>query len=51
MKLTLLSLIIEGAEIEFLIDRFGIGFKPEEILVEFDEQNVSPKKVLKGFQK
>ena len=36
----LIKLDIEGAEIEFLVDCFNKGFRPRQILVEFDELNV-----------
>ena len=35
----LIKLDIEGAEIEFLVDCFSKGFRPRQILVEFDELN------------
>lgn len=35
----LIKLDIEGAEIEFLVDCFSKGFRPKQILVEFDELN------------
>ena len=40
----LIKLDIEGAEIEFLVDCFDKGFKPRQILVEFDELNAPSKK-------
>lgn len=40
----LIKLDIEGAEIEFLIDCFNKGFKPRQILVEFDELNFPSKR-------
>ena len=44
----LIKLDIEGAEIEFLIDCFSKGFRPRQILVEFDELNVPSRR---GFQR
>lgn len=40
----LIKLDIEGAEIEFLVDCFSKGFRPRQILVEFDELNVPSRK-------
>ena len=40
----LIKLDIEGAEIEFLVDCFSKGFRPKQILVEFDELNAPSKK-------
>ena len=36
----LIKLDIEGAEIEFLVDCMNKGFRPRQILVEFDELNI-----------
>ena len=44
----LIKLDIEGAEIEFLVDCFNKGFRPKQILVEFDELNIPSKK---GFER
>ena len=44
----LIKLDIEGAEIEFLIDCFSKGFRPRQILVEFDELNVPSRR---GFER
>ena len=33
----LIKLDIEGAAIEFLVDCFSKGFRPRQVLVEFDE--------------
>ncbi len=43
----LIKLDIEGAEIEFLIDCLEKGFKPRQILVEFDELNVPSRRSYK----
>ena len=43
-EIPLIKLDIEGAEIEFLIDCFSKGFRPRQILVEFDELNVPSRK-------
>lgn len=40
----LIKLDIEGAEIEFLIDCFNKGFRPRQILVEFDELHTFSKR-------
>ena len=40
----LIKLDIEGSEIEFLVDCFNKGFRPRQILVEFDELNVPSKR-------
>ena len=42
--ISLIKRDIEGAEIEFLIDCFEKGFRPKQILVEFDELNVPSKR-------
>ncbi len=47
-EISLIKLDIEGAEIEFLIDCLNKGFKPRQILVEFDELTVPSKK---GFDR
>ncbi len=47
-EISLIKLDIEGAEIEFLVDCLNKGFKPRQILVEFDELTV-PSKV--GFNR
>ena len=44
----LIKLDIEGAELEFLIDCFSKGFRPRQILVEFDELNVPSRR---GFER
>ncbi len=40
----LIKLDIEGAETEFLVDCFKKGFRPRQILVEFDELNIPSKR-------
>ncbi len=47
----LIKLDIEGAAIEFLIDCFNKGFRPSQILVEFDELHVFSKRGYKRVTK
>ena len=47
----LIKLDIEGAAIEFLIDCFNKGFRPRQILVEFDELHVFSKRAYKRVTK
>ena len=47
-NIPLIKLDIEGAEIEFLIDCFNKGFRPKQILVEFDELNALS---IRGFKR
>ena len=43
----LMKLDIEGAEIEFLVDCLSKGFKPRQILVEFDELHFPSRRAFK----
>jgi len=45
--INLIKLDIEGAEIEFLVDCFSKGFRPRQILVEFDELNFPSRRSFK----
>ncbi len=47
----LIKLDIEGAAIEFLIDCFNKGFRPRQILVEFDELHFFSKRAYKRVTK